>query len=70
MDLTIAHIVLVHERTSLSLDALVTGHVLIVMIVSHVGLVFVLRVLHPLGSKTLGRFTLSPLWFTSHSTKW
>jgi hypothetical protein len=40
MDPTIAHMVLVHERTALSLDALVTVHVLIVMIVSRVGLVF------------------------------
>jgi hypothetical protein len=40
MDLTIAHMVLVHERTALSLDALVTAHALIVVIVSHVGLVF------------------------------
>jgi hypothetical protein len=34
MDLTIAHMVLVHERTTLSLDALVTAHVLIMVIVS------------------------------------
>jgi hypothetical protein len=40
MDLTIAYMVLVHERTALSLDALVTVHVLIMMIVSHVGLIF------------------------------
>ena len=40
MDLTITHMVLVHERTTLSLDALVTAHVLIVVIVSRVGLVF------------------------------
>jgi hypothetical protein len=40
MDPTIADMVLVHERTSLSLDALVTVHVLIMVIVSHVGLVF------------------------------
>jgi hypothetical protein len=40
MDLTIAHMVLVHERTALSLDVLVTAHVLIVVIVSRVGLVF------------------------------
>jgi hypothetical protein len=40
MDLTIAHMVLVHERTALSLDALATVHVLIVVTVSHVGLVF------------------------------
>jgi hypothetical protein len=38
MDLTIAHMVLVHERTALSLDALVTSHVPIVVIVSRVGL--------------------------------
>jgi hypothetical protein len=38
IDLTITHIVLVHERTTLSLDALVTTHVLIVVIVSRVGL--------------------------------
>jgi hypothetical protein len=43
MDLTIAHMVLVHERTTLNLDALVTTHVLIVVIVSHVGLVFPLE---------------------------
>jgi hypothetical protein len=43
MDLTIAHMVLVHERTALSLDALVTAHVLIVVTVSCVGLVFPLE---------------------------
>jgi hypothetical protein len=43
MDLTIAHIVLVHERTTLSLDALVTAHILIVVIISHVDLVFPLE---------------------------
>jgi hypothetical protein len=43
MDLTIAHMVLAHERTALSLDALVTTHVLIVVIVSHIGLVFPLE---------------------------
>jgi hypothetical protein len=43
MDLTIAHMVLVHERTALSLDALVTAHVLIVVIVSRVGSVFPLE---------------------------
>jgi hypothetical protein len=39
MDLTIAHMVLVHERTTLSLDALVTVHVLIVVTVSRIGLI-------------------------------
>ena len=43
MDLTIAHMVLVHERTALSLDALVTAHVLIVVTVYRVGLVFPLE---------------------------
>jgi hypothetical protein len=40
MDLTITHMVLVHERTTLCLDILDMAHVLIVVIVSHVGLVF------------------------------
>jgi hypothetical protein len=43
MELTITHMVLVHERTALSLDALVTAHVLIVVTVSRVGLVFPLE---------------------------
>jgi hypothetical protein len=44
MDLTITHMVLVHKRIDLCLDALVTSHVLIVMIVPHVGMVFLLEV--------------------------
>jgi hypothetical protein len=43
MDPSIAHMVLVHERIALSLDALVIAHVLIVVTVSHVGLVFPLE---------------------------
>jgi hypothetical protein len=43
MDLTITHMVLVHERTTMSLDALVTAHVLNVVIVSRVGLIFQLE---------------------------
>jgi hypothetical protein len=43
MDLTITHIVLAHERSALSLDALVMTHVLVVVIVSRVGLVFLLE---------------------------
>jgi hypothetical protein len=43
MGLTITHMVLVYKRTALSLDALVMTHVLIVVIVSHVGLVFLLE---------------------------
>jgi hypothetical protein len=43
MDLTIAHMVLVHERIALSLDALDTAHILIVVIVFRVGLVSLLE---------------------------
>jgi hypothetical protein len=43
MDLAIAHLVLVHKRTDLCLDALVTAHVLIVVIVSCVGTIFLLE---------------------------
>jgi hypothetical protein len=43
MYLTIAHMVLVHKRTALCLDALVMTHVLIVVIVSRVGSVFLLE---------------------------
>jgi hypothetical protein len=43
MDPTIAHMVLVHKRTALSLDALDTTHVLILVIVSRVGLVSLLE---------------------------
>jgi hypothetical protein len=43
MDLTIAHMVMVYERTTLSLDALVTTHVHIVVIVSRIVLVFLLE---------------------------
>jgi hypothetical protein len=45
MDLTIAHMVLVHERIALCLDALVTTHVLIMVIVPYVGMVFLLEAL-------------------------
>jgi hypothetical protein len=51
MDLTNAHMVLVHKRTTLSLDALVTSHVLIVVIISHVGLVFLLESSTPILSR-------------------
>jgi hypothetical protein len=43
MDLTITHMILVHERTDLCLDALDTVHVLIVVIVSRVGLISLLE---------------------------
>jgi hypothetical protein len=57
MDLTVAHMVLVHERTTLCLEPLVTIHVLIVVIVSRVGPVFLLEDL---------RLTLSPDTWTVH----
>jgi hypothetical protein len=44
---SIIHMVLVHERTALYLDALVTAHVLIMVIVPHVGMVFLLEGLTP-----------------------
>jgi hypothetical protein len=44
MDLTIAHMVLVSERITLCLDAMVMTHVLIVVIVPRVGMVFPLEV--------------------------
>jgi hypothetical protein len=43
MDPTISHMVLVHKRTALNLDALVMAHVLIMVTVSYVGLVFPLE---------------------------
>jgi hypothetical protein len=43
MDLTIAHMILVHERIALCLDALVMAHILIVMVIPHVGMVFLLE---------------------------
>jgi hypothetical protein len=43
LDLTFTHMVLVHERTALCLDVLVTAHVLIVVIISRVGPVFLLE---------------------------
>jgi hypothetical protein len=42
VDLIIGHMVLVHERTILCLDALVMAHVLIVVIVSCIDMVFLL----------------------------
>jgi hypothetical protein len=47
IDLTIAHMILVHERNALCLDDLVMAHVLIVVIISRVGLVFLLEGLTP-----------------------
>jgi hypothetical protein len=60
MDITITHMVLVHERNALSLDAFVTAHVLIMVIVSRVGLFFCWSVSHSLWAETLGQSTFSP----------
>jgi hypothetical protein len=43
MDLSIAHMVWVHERTALCLDILNTAHVLVVVIIFRVGLVFLVE---------------------------
>jgi hypothetical protein len=51
MDLTSAHMILIHRRTALSLDALVTTHVLIVVTVSRVSLVFPLEGPFPILSR-------------------
>jgi hypothetical protein len=51
MDLIITHMVLVHERTALCLEALDTAHILIVVIVFCVGLVFPLEGLFPTLSR-------------------
>jgi hypothetical protein len=57
LDLTIAHMVLVQERTALCLDALDTAHVIIVVIISRIGLVFLLKLL---------TLTLSPdIWMVN-----
>jgi hypothetical protein len=45
MNLTIVHMVLVHERAALCLDALDTDHVFIMVIIFHVGLVSLLELL-------------------------
>jgi hypothetical protein len=69
MDLTIADVVLVHERTSLSLDALVMAHVLIVVIGSHVGLFFLLDGLTLTLSRDTWTVHVFLLWFMSHLVK-
>jgi hypothetical protein len=43
MDLTITHMVLVHERITLYLDSLVTMHILIMVMVPCIGTVFLLE---------------------------
>jgi hypothetical protein len=69
MDLTIAQMVFVHERTALSLDALVMAHVIIMVIVSHIGLVFPLEGLTLTLSQDTWTVHVFLSWFTSHSNK-
>jgi hypothetical protein len=61
MDLTITYMILVHERTTLSLDALVTTHVLIVVIVSCVGLFFLLKGPTPTSSRDTWMIHVFPI---------
>jgi hypothetical protein len=70
MDLTIVHMVLAHKRTALYLDALVTTHILIVVIISHVGLVFLLEGLTLTLSPNTWTVHVFPSWFSSHWAKW
>jgi hypothetical protein len=68
-DLTIAHMVLVHKRTALTLDDLVMTDVIIVVIISCVGLVFLLEDPSPTLSRDTWTVHVSPSWFTSYSAK-
>jgi flagellar biosynthesis protein FlhB len=61
MNLTIAHMILVHERTALSLDALVTAHILIVVIVSRISLVFLLEGPSPTLSRDTWTVNIFPI---------
>jgi hypothetical protein len=69
MDPTISHMVFVHERIALSLDALVMAHVLIMVIISHVGLVFLLEGPTHTLSQDSWMVHIFPSWFMSHSAK-
>jgi hypothetical protein len=66
VDLTITHMVLVHERTPLCLDTLVMAHILIVVIVSLVGSVFQLEGFTLTLSPDTWTVHISPSWYTSH----
>jgi hypothetical protein len=61
MDIIIAHMVLVHERTALSLDALVMTHVLIMVIVSRVGVVFAQEGFTPVLSRDTWTVHIFPI---------
>jgi hypothetical protein len=66
MDLIITHMVLAHERTILYLDALVMAHILIVVIISYVGMVFLLEGLTLTLWPDTWAVHIFPLWFLSH----
>jgi hypothetical protein len=66
MDLTIAHMVLVYERTTLCLDALVTDHVLNMEIIFHMGMVFLLEGLTLTLSLDTWMVHIFPSWFSFH----
>jgi hypothetical protein len=61
MDLIITHMVLVYNRTALSLDALVMAHALIVVIVSRVGLVFLQESFTPVLSQDTWMVHIFPI---------
>jgi hypothetical protein len=63
MGLTIAHMVLVHERIAFSLNFLVTAHVLVVVTVSRAGMVFLLEGLTPTLSPYIGMVNIFPIMF-------
>jgi hypothetical protein len=69
MDLTIAYMVLVHERTTLCLDILDMAHVIIVVIISRVAPIFLLELLTPTLSPDIWTVHIPPSWFMSHSAK-
>jgi hypothetical protein len=62
--------ILAHERTALSLEALVTTDVIVMVIISLVGLVFLLEGLALTLSRDIWTVHVSPSWFMSHSAKW
>jgi hypothetical protein len=70
MDPTIAHMVLVHERTTLSLDALVTAHVFIVVTISRVGLIFLLEGPFPTLSRDTWMVHTFPIMVRVPPAKW
>jgi hypothetical protein len=61
MDLTIAYMVLVYERTTLSLDTLIMAHVLIVVIFSCVGLIFLQEGFTPVLSRDTWTVHIFPI---------